>query len=96
MNYGGSTAYGIDANNGSSAAQSGGYGGAAGIGRAAPGVEAAAGGEYGSALGGSSYSGGGGNARGQAQHDFVEGKLFLGGLPGQTTKASLLEYCQQW
>ena len=29
-------------------------------------------------------------------HEFVEGKLFLGGLDAVTTKESLQEYCQQW
>lgn len=29
-------------------------------------------------------------------HDFVEGKLFLGGLDAKTTKDSLAQYCQHW
>ena len=61
----------------------GSYGGRGGMGRG--------GSEYG-ADGSSSYSG-----RGRRpEHDFVEGKLFLGGLDTQTTKETLVEYCTQW
>ena len=47
--------------------------------------------------GGSSY-GGRGQGRGgfRPEHDFVEGKLFLGGLDTQTTKETLVDYCTQW
>lgn len=39
----------------------------------------------------------GGRSRGGGpKEDFVEGKLFLGGLDTNTTKDILVEYCQQW
>jgi hypothetical protein len=47
--------------------------------------------------GGSSFGGGArGPPRAGGQHDFVEGKLFLGGLDTQTSKETLVEYCTQW
>ena len=30
------------------------------------------------------------------REDFVQGKLFLGGLDNATTKDTLLDYCRQW
>ena len=69
------------------AGMGGGYGGRGGMGRG--------GSEYGGD--GSSIYGGGGGGRGRRpEHDFVEGKLFLGGLDTQTTKETLVEYCTQW
>lgn len=62
----------------------GGYGGRGGMGRG--------GSDYGGD-GSSSYGGGRGR---RPEHDFVEGKLFLGGLDTQTTKETLVEYCTQW
>ena len=38
----------------------------------------------------------GGPPRQRMDQEFVEGKLFLGGLDNATTKETLLEYCQQW
>ena len=50
--------------------------------------------------GGSDYGGDGPSSYGgrgrRPEHDFVEGKLFLGGLDTQTTKETLVEYCTQW
>lgn len=46
---------------------------------------------------GGSYGGRGGGRGGyRPEHDFVEGKLFLGGLDTQTTKETLVNYCTQW
>lgn len=55
-------------------------------------------GRGGSEYGDSSSYGGRGGGRGgfRPEHDFVEGKLFLGGLDTQTTKETLVEYCTQW
>jgi len=54
--------------------------------------------EYGGENGGGAYGGGGarGPSRPPGNHDFVEGKLFLGGLDTQTSKETLVEYCTQW
>ena len=61
---------------------------------AAPPVAYEGGDAYG---GGGGYQGGRGGGRGtRADQDFVEGKLFVGGLDTQTTKETLVEYCQQW
>lgn len=47
--------------------------------------------------------GGGGRSMGfedgappSRREDFVQGKLFLGGLDNATTKDTLLNYCRQW
>lgn len=40
--------------------------------------------------------GGGGGGRNRMDSEFVEGKLFLGGLDNATTKETLLEYVSQW
>jgi hypothetical protein len=40
--------------------------------------------------------GGGGSTAPRRDQEFVEGKLFLGGLDNSTTKDTLLEYCRQW
>jgi hypothetical protein len=49
-------------------------------------------------MGGSGFGGGGfSGGRGQRMdQEFVEGKLFLGGLDNATTKETLLDYCSQW
>lgn len=39
---------------------------------------------------------GGGGGRNRMDSEFVEGKLFLGGLDNATTKETLLEYVSQW
>ena len=51
--------------------------------------------EFGGENGGGGYSARGPSRPGN-NHDFVEGKLFLGGLDTQTTKETLVEYCTQW
>ncbi len=38
----------------------------------------------------------GGGPRPRMDQEFVEGKLFLGGLDNATSKEALLEYCGQW
>ena len=38
----------------------------------------------------------GGGGRNRMDSEFVEGKLFLGGLDNATTKETLLEYVSQW
>lgn len=71
----------------------GAYGGRGGMGGRGMGRGGA---EYG-ADGSGSYGGRGGGRGGfRPEHDFVEGKLFLGGLDTQTTKETLVDYCTQW
>lgn len=70
----------------------GGYGGRPGTGRVG-------GGAYGPRPmgGGGGFGGGFVGGRGQRMdQEFVEGKLFLGGLDNATTKETLLDYCSQW
>ena len=38
----------------------------------------------------------GGGGRNRMDSEFVEGKLFLGGLDNSTTRETLLEYVSQW
>ena len=63
------------------------------------------GGFGGRGMGGMGGMGRGGGARSMGfedggppsrREDFVQGKLFLGGLDNATTKDTLLNYCRQW
>lgn len=77
----------------------GGYGGGMGYGQMMPGgyaEERPAGPPRGGYGGVARPQGASGGPRPRMDQEFVEGKLFLGGLDNNTTKETLLEYCRQW
>ena len=53
-------------------------------------------GSYGARPAGGMAGAAGGAPRPRMDQEFVEGKLFLGGLDNGTSKDTLLEYCGQW